>query len=229
MHLAGGCAVAFARHLFEQAEDVERRIDRVRGAEADLQLATVSVARPEIEAVRAWVERGGTLVAFPGPSWTEAAAASLARLLGARVGPPGGPPPGELERRFGPELRRFSYRHVDRVGGAGVIADDLTGRARVDTPAFPAPAAMLGWPDSRRGSFADHRSAGSRVDYLLKRGAGAARRFFVALHEPVPWDSERENRMAEQLHGALEAVTGLSPTAFDEAWCRYVKQTYQRR
>jgi hypothetical protein len=102
-------------------------------------------------------------------------------------------------------------------------------RARVEKAAFPATAAMLDWKEYSGWSFADHMIAWSRVDYLLNRGDGAARRFFLAIHEPVPWVDGRDERVAAQLHGALEAVTGLSPEAFDEAWCKYVKATYKRR
>lgn len=102
-------------------------------------------------------------------------------------------------------------------------------RARVENGAFPATAEMLDWGDYSGWSFADHMIAWSRVDYLLNRGDGAARRFFLAIHEPVPWTSEREERIAAQRHGALEAATGLSSGAFDEAWCSYVKESYKRR
>jgi hypothetical protein len=70
--------------------------------------------------------------------------------------------------------------------------------------------------------------AWSRVDYLLARDDDAARRLFEALHEPVAWTPERDQRIAAQLRGALEKATGLSPQQFDEAWCQYVKSNYER-
>jgi hypothetical protein len=101
-------------------------------------------------------------------------------------------------------------------------------RARVENGAFPTTAEMLDWRDYSGWSFADHMIAWSRVDYLLSRGDGAARRFFMAVHEPVPWIDGRDAEIAAQLHGALESATGLSPEAIDEAWCKYVKATYKR-
>src|SRR5262245_47247154 len=102
-------------------------------------------------------------------------------------------------------------------------------RGRVDNGAFPPTTEMLEWGDGSGWSFADHMIAWSRVDYLLNHGDGAARRFLLAVHEPVPRTPDRDERIAEQRRGALEAATGLSPQAFDEAWCRYVKETYKRR
>ncbi len=102
-------------------------------------------------------------------------------------------------------------------------------RARVENGAFPPTAEMLDWGEAWDWNFPDHMIAWSRVDYLMSRSDGMARRFLVRLHEPVSWDGKRNERIQAQVHDALEATTGLTPQAFDEAWCKYVKSKYPRR
>jgi hypothetical protein len=84
-----------------------------------------------VEALAAWVERGGTIVAFPGPSWPGSSGAALERLLGARIGPAGETPPVALQESLDPSLRRFSYRLVRAVDAARADEDALSCRARV--------------------------------------------------------------------------------------------------
>jgi hypothetical protein len=72
--------------------------------------------------------------------------------------------------------------------------------------------------------------AWSRVDYLIERGDGAARRYLCELHEPVSWfAADREEQIAARVSGALQAATGLTADAFDADWRRYVLEKYEKR
>ena len=151
-------------------------------------------------------------VTQPGPQWWRH---GLARWFGRAVAP-------RIQLYATPAGAAVREDQADSDWPARV-------RKRVENGAFPACSEMLDWGDYSGWSFADHMIAWSRVDYLLNRGDGAARRFFLAIHEPVPYTKEREERIAAQRRGALEAATGLSFEGFDKAWCQYVKESYRRR
>jgi hypothetical protein len=102
-------------------------------------------------------------------------------------------------------------------------------RARVEGGDFPSADEMRAWESVETWSFVDHMHAWSRVDFLIQHDDGAARRFFAALHQPVRSGPDRELLIATQLENALESAVGLSPSAFDEAWSKFVRKHYKKR
>ena len=104
-------------------------------------------------------------------------------------------------------------------------------RALVGHEYFPTTSEMFAWKDPSALKFADHMIVWSRVDYLMSRDDGTARKFLLALNEPIAWDPirPREEVIQDQFLSALQFATGLDPEAFDEAWCAYVKKGYRKR
>ena len=78
-----------------------------------------------IHALHRWVERGGTLVAFPGKSWSGGVSDALLQLLSVSQGNPNAVAPADLVAVAGIQGREKIYRELFPVSGAQSIQGGL--------------------------------------------------------------------------------------------------------
>ena len=142
------------------------------------------------EALRVWVERGGTLVAFPGPEWDSGVPPRVLGLLGitSSSGRDGAPP--ELATRLGKNAGKNAdggyYREIQPREGTTTRDDGLsyTSRpgagqvtvlsARPTGSSFPSPEEGPGFHAALRDAFLRALSFAGKPGPSLARLAGVA-------------------------------------------------------
>ena len=122
-------------------------------------------------ALMRWVERGGILLAFPGPEWSGGIPGATLELLGVSAGDPGRSP-GSLARRVG----SGAYRALEPLPGTEAILDGVAFLSRrgcgiAECFSFGPGEAF---PD-RSGGEALHRALGPALDRLAAFSSRAAR------------------------------------------------------
>jgi len=122
-------------------------------------------------ALSRWVERGGILLAFPGPEWSGGIPGATLELLGVSAGDPARSP-GSLARRVG----SGTYRALDPLPGTEPILDGVAFLSRrgcgiAECFSFGPGEAF---PD-RSGGEALHRALGPALERLAAFSSRAAR------------------------------------------------------
>jgi hypothetical protein len=135
-----------------------------------------------------------------------------------------------FRRRFDPRYHLFSGTDLTKIRTKDEEDWAPSVRARVEHEVFPKSSDMLAWTDPDALEWADQLMLWSRVDYLLAREDGAAKRLLDLLKEPLPAQGGKlEERMLERSRSAFREATGQDPDEFDRAWCAWVEATYPRK
>ena len=104
-------------------------------------------------------------------------------------------------------------------------------RARVGHGLAPGLAEMALWDPVGRRTFADHRMAWSRADWLLRQDPEAVARFFALATAPFDAGGQVPTREQVAAHErqALQSALGLDEAAADAAWAAWVESEYPRK
>ncbi len=137
-----------------------------------------------------------------------------------------------FRRRYDPRYHLFSGTDQTKIRVKDEEEWAPSVRARVANKVFPPTGEMLEWSDPDSLEWGDHLILWSRVDYLLARDDGAAKKLLAALKEPLPQQGEQTGQaelLARRSLEALTQATGQDPGQFDAAWSEWVLSNYPKK
>jgi len=104
-------------------------------------------------------------------------------------------------------------------------------RGLVEHGVFPRWEEMLRWPYAEPLDERTHRILWSRVEFLLGLGDDGAKRFLMAVTDPLPElpAANVPEFLIERQIRALESIWGKSARALEEAWVEHVLEEYPKR
>ena len=104
-------------------------------------------------------------------------------------------------------------------------------RARVGHDLQTPLADMARWDPVGRRTFADHRMAWSRVDWLLRQEPDDVATFFRLAAEPFDTNGQvaTQEQVAAHEEAALQAAFQLDYASADEVWAEWVEDEYPRK